>query len=77
MIESNAKAQEYFRLDQRTCVLTLAKSLTLDPDNTNPYQVGTANNTSPYQVGTADNINPCQVGTATWQLQSLPGGYCR
>lgn len=42
MIESTAKAQEYFKLDPRTCVLTLAKSLTLDPDNTNPYQVGTS-----------------------------------
>ena len=49
----------------------------LPPDNTNPYQVGTADNTNPYQVGTADNTNPYQVGTATWQLQSLPGGYCR
>jgi hypothetical protein len=38
-IIGNAKALEYFRLDSRTCVLTIAKNLTLDPDNTNPYQV--------------------------------------
>ncbi|KAK7482291.1 hypothetical protein BaRGS_00026419 [Batillaria attramentaria] len=38
-IVSNQKAQEYFRVDPRTCVLSLTKSLTLDPDNTNPYLV--------------------------------------